>query len=48
MEEEQTAERTKIIKRNPYDISSDEDEDTALQEVPALLQQLKLLTLLKK
>ena len=38
----------KPIQRNPYDIDSDksedeeEDTDTALQEVPALLQQLKL------
>ena len=36
------------IERNPYDIESDQsedDEDTASVEVPALLQQLKLLNL---
>jgi len=38
------------IERNPYDVDSDkseEDEDTVFVEVPALLQKLKLLTLLK-
>jgi hypothetical protein len=38
------------IERNPYDVDSDkseDDEDTAVVEVPALLQKLKLLALLK-
>jgi hypothetical protein len=38
------------IERNPYDIESDQsedEEDTASVEVPALLQKLKLLALLK-
>jgi hypothetical protein len=40
----------KPIQRNPYDIESDksedeDDKDTAVQQVPALLTKLKLLTL---
>ena len=47
MQEDKTEDSEKIIQRNPYDVSSDEDEDNAPPALPSLLKKLKLLTLTK-
>ena len=49
MQEEPAADSGYKIERCPYDMDSDkeEDDDTARTQVPALLQQLKRLTLFK-
>ena len=49
MQEDLAPVRAYKIERCPYDIDSDKDEDvdTASPQVPALLQQLKLLTLFR-
>ena len=46
MQEVKTEDSEAMIERNPYDISSDEDDEDTLA-VPTLLKQLKLLTLVK-
>jgi hypothetical protein len=47
MQEDKTPICENMIERNPYDISSDEDEDNKSPVLPSLLKQLKLLTLVK-
>jgi hypothetical protein len=47
MQEDKTPVSKNMIERNPYDISSDEDEDQTSLVLPSLLKQLKLLTLVK-
>jgi len=47
MQEDKTPICEKMIERNPYDISSDEDEDNKSPVLPSLLKQLKLLNLVK-
>jgi hypothetical protein len=48
MQEDTTKDSEKIIQRNPYDVSSDEDEeDNTPPALPSLLKKLKLLTLAK-
>jgi hypothetical protein len=45
MQEDKTADSEKVIQRNPYDVSSDEDEDNTPPVLPSLSKKLKLLTL---
>lgn len=40
MEEEQLPDSEKMISRNPYDESSDEDEDSPLPTVATLLKEM--------
>ena len=47
MQEDETHASENMIERNPYDISSDEDEDKTSPELPSLLKKLKLLNLVK-
>ena len=47
MQEDKTTDSEKVIQRNPYDVSSDEDEDNTPPVLPSLLKKLKLLTLAK-
>lgn len=48
MQEDTTKDSEKIIQRNQYDVSSDEDEeDNTPPALPSLLKKLKLLTLAK-
>jgi hypothetical protein len=47
MQEDKTPVSKNMIERNPYDISSDEDEDQTSLVLPSLLKKLKLLTLAK-
>jgi hypothetical protein len=44
MQGDQIPDSEKMISRNPYDESSDEDEDSPLPTVATLLKQLKLLS----
>jgi hypothetical protein len=48
MQEDKTPICEYMIERNPYDISSDEDEDDDPPVLPILLKQLALLTLVKQ
>lgn len=47
MQEDKTPVYENMIERNPYDISSDEDEDNTSPVLPSLLKKLKLLTMTK-
>ena len=47
MQEDQIPDSEKMISRNPYDESSDEDEGSPLPTVATLLKQLKLLNLVR-
>ena len=47
MEEDNTPASENMIERNPYDMSSDEDEDNTSPVLPSLLKKLKLLSLTK-
>jgi len=48
MQENETPVSEYKIKRNPYDMSSDEDEDDDPPVLPTLLKQLALLNLVKQ
>lgn len=47
MQEDETPASENMIERNPYDISSDEDEDNTSPVLPSLLKKLKLLNVVE-
>ena len=47
MEKEQTSDSEEMISHNPYDESSDEDQDNSLSTGPTLLKRLKILNLVR-
>ena len=48
MQDVKTQDSETMIERNPYDMSSDEDEDLTSPVLPTLLKQLALLNLVKQ